>query len=103
MAIILAILLILVVYFLHQNRALKTALNTNTQLVDKYSANIAMVDVIYEQPDNVMDKQRDGETMDYEDLEKNDATYTALDRTRKDDDDHFYAHLNEMPKNETGI
>ena len=100
MAIILATLLALVAYLIYQNRGLKTALNTNSN--NNSTTNMTMADVIYEQPDNVRVKA-DNE-VNYEDLENYDATYTALDKSSKDDDEnHFYSHLNEMPSKETGI
>ncbi len=94
MAIILAILLVFVVYFVYQNRARKAASNAKATADHKATRNTTMADVTYEQPENITGKT-DNE-MNYEHIDNHDATYTALDRTGKDDDDHFYSHLNEM-------
>ena len=32
--------------------------------------------------------------MNYQNVENEEATYTALNRTREDDKDHVYCHLN---------
>ena len=100
--IILAILLVLAAYLIYQNRGLRVALNTKKTFANNSTTNMAMADVIYEQPDNIRDKA-DNE-VNYEDLENYDATYTALDKTNKDEDgEHFYSHLNEMPSKKAGI
>ncbi len=99
MAVILAVLVVVVVLLVYQNRALKAAKET---LDNNATRNTTMADVIYEQPDNIKGSKTDNE-VNYEELEDHHATYTALDRTRKSDDDHFYSHLNEMQQKETGI
>ena len=58
---------------------------------------------IYENPDKVKDDAN------YEQVKNEQSTYTALNRSRKDEnDDNFYAHLNEVQNDyvnqeETGI
>ena len=98
MAVILAVLVV-VFLLVYQNRALKAA---NETLENNATRNTTMADVIYEQPDNIKGSKTDNE-VNYEELEDHHATYTALDRTRKGDDDHLYSHLNEMQQKETGI
>ena len=98
MGIIIAILLVLVVYFVYKTRALKSALNRKETTGSKGPRNVMMIDGIYELPENTTGKT---DNENYEDL--GDPTYTALDRTGKEDEDHFYSHLNEMQENETGV
>jgi hypothetical protein len=98
MGIIIAILLVLVVYFAYKTRTLKAALNRKGTTGSKGPRNVTMTDGIYEQPDNTTGKT---DNENYEEV--GDATYTALNRTGKEDEDHFYSHLNEMQENETGV
>ncbi|CAB4035682.1 Hypothetical predicted protein, partial [Paramuricea clavata] len=98
MGIILAILLVLVVYFVYKTRALRAALNRKGTTSNNGPSNATMTDGIYEQPDNTTGKT---ENENYEEV--GDATYTALNRTAKEDEDHFYSHLHEMQQNETGV
>ena len=85
-------------YFIHQNRRLKSQPSSDDQSKGRnYSKDI------YENPDKVKD---DG---NYEKMEEEQSTYTALKRPGKEeDDDHLYSHLNEVHNNymnqaETGI
>jgi hypothetical protein len=98
MGIIIAILLVLVVYFVYKTRTLKAALNREGITGSKGPRSVTMTDGIYEQPDNTTGKT---DNENYEEV--GDATYTALNRTGKEDEDHLYSHLNEMQENETGV
>ena len=56
---------------------------------------------IYENPDK-------NDVGNYEQVENEQSTYTALKRSENDQDNHVYSHLNEVPTNyenqvETGI
>ena len=99
LAILLVILCVILAYYIYQIRRLKSS-KANPENKDKERNNSKD---IYENPDKVKD---DG---NYEQVENEQSTYTALNRSRKDEnDDHFYAHLNEVHKNyvnqqETGI
>ena len=62
-----------------------------------------MMDVIYERPNNV-ESIEDNDDMNYDDVQNANLTYTALDRTKKDDDeDHIYSHLNATLEREVQI
>ncbi len=100
LAILLVILCVILAYFIYQNRRLKSSKENPDDNKDKERNDSKD---IYEDPDKVKD---DG---NYEQVENEQSTYTALNRSRKDEnDDHSYAHLNEVHKNyvkqqETGI
>ena len=97
LAILLVILCVILAYFIYRIRRLKLP-KENSENKSKERNNSKD---IYENP--VKD---DG---NYEQVENEQSTYTALNRSRKDEnDDHFYAHLNEVHKDyvnqqETGI
>ena len=105
MAIIMAILLVIIGYFFYQNRTLKKT-SSNLPITHEVSKNATRNDGIYEQPLDVLGR-REIDTI-YECVEDDGATYTALDRTGKDNEDHVYCHLNltqqrNMNDTETGI
>ena len=78
--------MIIIVYLIYQRRQLKA----NTENKNKEKDNSKD---IYENPDKV-----DG---NYEQVENEPSTYTALKRTGKDEnDDHVYCHLNEVRRND---
>ena len=99
LAILLVILCVILAYFIYRIRRLKLP-KENSENKSKERNNSKD---IYENPEKVKD---DG---NYEQVENEQSTYTALNRSRKDEnDDHFYAHLNEVHKDyvnqqETGI
>ena len=107
MAIIMAILLVIIGYFFYQNRTLKKTIS-NLQITHKVSKNATENDGIYEQPLDVLRRREIDTDHEYvEDLDDG-ATYTALDRTGRDNGDHVYCHLNltqqgNMNETETGI
>ena len=100
----LAILLVISVvinisYFIYQNRRPKsTKANPENKSRDRNNSKD-----IYENPDKIQDDAN------YEQVENEESTYTALKRTGKEEnDEHFYSHLNEVHKDyvnqkETGI
>ena len=83
LAILLVISFVIIAYFIYQIRRLKSSkANSENKSKDR---NISKD--IYENPDKIKDEQ----------VENEESTYTALQRTGKDkNDDHFYAHLNEV-------
>ena len=90
----LAILLIIsvvinIAYFIYQNRRPKSSkAKPESKSKDRNNSKD-----IYENPDNI---QHDA---DYEQMENEQSTYTALKRTGKEEnDDHLYSHLNEVHK-----
>ena len=97
LAILLVISFMIIAYLIYQNRRLKSS-KAKSENKSKERNNSKD---IYENP--VKD---DG---NYEQVENEQSTYTALNRSRKDEnDDHFYAPLNEVHKDyvnqqETGI
>ena len=99
LAILLVISFVIIAYFIYQNRRLQSS-KENPKNKSKERNNSKD---IYENPETVKD---DG---NYEQVENEQSTYTALNSSRKDEnDDHFYAHLNEVHKDyvnqqETGI
>ncbi len=99
LAILLVISFVIIAYLIYQNRRLKSS-KENPENKDKERNNSQD---IHENPETVKD---DG---NYEQVENEQSTYTALNRSRKDEnDDHFYAPLNEVHKDyvnqqETGI
>ena len=105
MAIIMAILLVIIGYFVYQTRTLKKTIS-KLPITYEGSKNATKNDGIYEQPLEVLSR-RENETR-YEYVEDDGATYTALDGTGKDNEDHVYCHLNltqqgNMNESETGI
>ena len=87
--------MIIIAYLIHQRLRLKA--NTEDKSKEKDDSKD-----IYENPDNVDEN--------YEQVENEQSTYTALKRTGKDEnDDHVYCHLNEVHnknnvnQEETGI
>ncbi|CAB3990869.1 receptor-type tyrosine- phosphatase S-like isoform X2 [Paramuricea clavata] len=90
--IVLAILLIIsvvinIAYFIYQNRRHKSSkANPENESRDRNNSKD-----IYENPDKIKDDAN------YEQVESEQSTYTALKRTGKDEnDDHLYGHLNEV-------
>ncbi|CAB3984636.1 Receptor-type tyrosine- phosphatase delta [Paramuricea clavata] len=99
--ILVTILLILIVYFVYQNRTLKRSI-ASIILRNKETTNATKNDVVYDHPFDTRG-DRDDE-MTYDDVRVDDPTYTALNyRTGNEDEDHTYSHLNEMQENETEI
>ena len=96
LAILLLISFVIIAYLIYRIRRLKSS-KENSENKSKERNNSKD---IYENP------VKDG---NYEQVENEQSTYTALNRSRKDEnDDHFYAHLNEVHKDyvnqqETGI
>jgi hypothetical protein len=101
---VLAILLVIsvvinIAYFIYQNRRSKSS-KANPENKSRERNNSKD---IYENPDKIQDDAN------YEQVENEESTYTALKRTGKDEnDDHLYSHLNEVHKDyvnqkETGI
>jgi hypothetical protein len=89
---VLAILLIISVvinigYFIYQNRRNKSSkANPENESRDRSNSKD-----IYENPDKIKDN------VNYEQVESEQSTYTALKRTGKDEnDDHLYGHPNEV-------
>ena len=100
MVIILLIISLLInAYLIWQNRRLKSS-KENSENKSKGGNNFKE---IYENPDKVK------EDANYEQVEDEQSTYTALKKTGKEaDDDHLYSHLNEVHndyanRRETGI
>jgi cytoskeletal protein RodZ len=99
LAILLVISFVILAYFIYQNRRLKSS-KSNPENKSKDRNNSKD---IYENPDKIKDDAN------YEQVENEQSTYTALKRTGKDEnDDHLYSHLNEVHKDyvnqkETGI
>ena len=100
LAILVAILLIMLGYLLHQNKALRKSI-ADVTANNKEAKTSTKNEVIYDQPVNVQGP-RNAE-VHYDNLPNDNATYTALNRNRKNDDDHFYSHLNAVQQKETGI
>jgi Na+-transporting methylmalonyl-CoA/oxaloacetate decarboxylase gamma subunit len=93
------ILLVILAYFIYQIRRLKSSkANPENKSRDRNNSKD-----IYENPDKIQDDAN------YEQVENEQSTYTALKRTGKEEnDDHLYSHLNEVHKDyvnqkETGI
>jgi uncharacterized membrane protein (DUF106 family) len=99
LAIFVIILLLIIAYLTYQNRRLKS-LKANPENKSKDRNNAKD---IYENPDKIQDEAN------YEQVENEQSTYTALKRTGKEEnDDHLYSHLHEVHKDyvnqkETGI
>ena len=96
--ILLVILCAILAYFIYHIRRLKSS-KTNLENQSKNKNNSKE---IYENPD------KDKDDGNYEKMEDEQWTYTALKRTGKEDDDHLYAHLNKVNEEhvnqaETGI
>ena len=105
MAIIMAILLVIIGYFFYQIRTLKKT-SSNSPITHEVSKNTTENDGINEQPLDVLRRREIDPNHEY--VEDDGATYTALDRTGKDNGDHVYCHLNltqqgNMIQAETGI
>ncbi len=100
LAILLVILCVILAYFIYQNRRLKSS---KENPADNKSKERNDSNDIYEDPDKVKDDAN------YERVKNEQSTYTALDRSRKDEnDDHLYSHSNEVQNDyvnqeETGI
>ena len=99
LAILLVISIAIIAYITYQNRRLKSSkANPENKSKDRNNSKD-----IYENPDKIQDDAN------YEQVENEESTYTALKRTGKDEnDDHLYSHLNEVHKDyvnqkETGI
>jgi uncharacterized membrane protein YgaE (UPF0421/DUF939 family) len=99
LAILLVISFVIIAYFIYQNRRFKSsASNPENKSKDRNNSKD-----ICENPDKIQDDAN------YEQVENEESTYTALKRTGKDEnDDHLYSHLNEVHKDyvnqkETGI
>ena len=91
MAVIIVVLIVLVAYFISQNRALKLALKTKSALDNKDSTIIAISDDVYEDPDNIKSKAEDQNL--YHDFKIYETTYTALNTAKIDgEEDHPYMH-----------
>ena len=97
--ILLIISLLVIAYFIYEIRRLKSS-KENSENKSKGGNNFKE---IYENPDKVK------EDANYEQVEDEQSTYTALKRTGKEeDDDHLYGHLHEVlhdnaNEKETGI
>ncbi|XP_028402632.1 uncharacterized protein LOC114525467 [Dendronephthya gigantea] len=95
--ILLVILLIIIVYLFHRVHRLKSSSTTgNLERKTKDSSKD-----IYENPNK-------DDVDNYEQVENEQSTYTALKRPGKDEDDHVYGHLNQRPQEyenqkETGL
>ena len=99
LAILLVISFVIIAYLIYQNRRRKSSkANPENKCRDRNNSKD-----IYENPDKIKDDAN------YEEVENEESTYTALKRTGKDEnDDHLYAHLNEghkdnMNQKETGF
>jgi hypothetical protein len=99
LAILLVISFVIIAYLTYQNRRPKSLkANPDDKSRDRNNSKD-----IYENPDKIKDDAN------YEDVESEQSTYTALKRTGKEEnDDHLYAHLNEVNNDyvnqkETGI
>jgi hypothetical protein len=89
LAILLVISFVIIAYLTYQNRRPKS-LKANPENKSKDRNNSKD---IYENPDKIQDDAN------YEQVENEQSTYTALKRTGKEEnDDHLYAHLNEGHK-----
>ncbi len=99
MAILLAFLLVIVVYLVHKIRGL---LNAKETLGNQETRNTKMMDGICVRQENTQGSLDDGD-MNYDDVRTDDATYTALNRTGEDDENHIYSQLNEMQETEIAI
>jgi hypothetical protein len=99
LGILLVISFAIIAYLIYQNRRPKS-LKANPENKSKDRNNSKD---IYENPDKIKDDAN------YEQVENEQSTYTALKKTGKDEnDDHLYSHLNEVHKDyvnqkETGI
>jgi uncharacterized membrane protein len=89
LAIFVIILLVIVAYFIYQSRRFKSSkANPENKSEDRNNSKD-----ICENPDKIQDDAN------YEQVENEESTYTALKRTGKDEnDDHLYSHLNEVHK-----
>jgi uncharacterized membrane protein len=89
LAVLLVISFVIIAYFIYQNCQLKSSkAKPESKSKDKNNSKD-----IYENPDII---RRDA---DYEQVENEQSTYTALKKTGKDEnDDHLYSHLNEVHK-----
>ncbi|CAB4044008.1 sidekick-2-like [Paramuricea clavata] len=84
LAVLLVISFVIIAYFIYQIRRLKSS-KPNPENKNEDRNNSEEID---ENPDN---------DANYEQVENEESTYTALKSTGKDkNDDHFYAHLNEV-------
>ena len=101
LAILLVISLVILTYFIYQNRRLKSSKanpENNCKSKDRNNSKD-----IYENPDKIQDDAN------YEQVENEQSTYKGLEKTGKEEnDDHLYSHLNEVHKDyvnqkETGI
>ena len=99
LAALLIISLVILTYFIYQNRRLKSSkANPENKSRDRNNSKD-----IYENPDKIQDDAN------YEQVENEQSTYKGLEKTGKEEnDDHLYSHLNEVHKDyvnqkETGI
>lgn len=92
LAVIVVILLIIIAYFVYQNRTLKKSIDEIKQSAK--SRNIIRDDVSHAGQIDMNDEGNDD--MNYDDVRNDEETYTALDRTGKEDEDHVYCHLNSI-------
>ena len=89
LAILLFISLVIIAYFIYQIRRLKSS-KASPENKSKDRNNSEVID---ENPNN--------DDANYEDLENEESTYTALKRPgpgEEENDSHLYAHLNEVHK-----
>ena len=86
-------------YLCYRNRVLQEAFQT--KLNNSTTKHQATTDVISPQADNTQGSSED--YIRYDDVRNDDAAYTSLNRTRKEESDHIYAHLNEIQTDETEI
>ena len=91
---VVVILLTIIACFVYQNRILKKSISEKEQS-NKSTRSSADNVVIYDQP---IDRHTEGnDDLNYDDVRSDDhATYTALNRTGRDDEDNVYGHLNEI-------
>ena len=99
LAVLLIISLVILAFFIYQNRRLKSSkANPENKSKDRNNSKD-----ICENPDKIQDNAN------YEQVENEESTYTALKRTgEEENDDHLYSHLNEVNddyvvQKETGI
>ena len=88
LAILLVVSFVIIAYLIYQNRRLKSSKANLDNNKDKERNNSQD---IHENPETVKD---DG---NYEQVENEQSTYTALNRSgMEENDDHLYTHLNEV-------
>jgi cytoskeletal protein RodZ len=87
LAILLVISFVIIAYFIYQNRRLKSSTSNPENTKNEGRNNAEEID---ENPDN--------DAANYEEVENEESTYTALKRPgpgEEENDVHLYAHLNE--------